>query len=272
VTTKQTIDQQTSNARNDRIERAAHELAARYRQGSKGGSLAADSSPADVSEALAIQQAVQTLLNAQTGGWKCSLPNAGQPVLAPIYRDRIVHAAQTTICRAPASQGEAEIEPEIAYVIGSDLPPRATPYSTQEVLQAVASTHLAFELIGSRYLDRKQESFIGKLADRLANDGLFVGPAIDGALNQGDTLAAFALSLRDANGELGNWSGKHPDGHPLTTLHWLVNYLAANGNGLQRGMVVTTGSYQGVIKVPANTAVHMQYGSLGQLDVTVQAA
>lgn len=272
MTTNQAIDQQSSSAPSDRIERAARELAARYSQGRKGGSLAADSSPADAAEALAIQQAVQSLLGTRTGGWKCSLPLSGQPVMAPIYSERIIHASVTTTCSTPVSQGEAEIEPEIAYVIGADLPPRATPYSPQEVLQAVASTHLAFELISSRYLDRKQESFPAKLADRLSNDGLFVGPAIDAGLNQGDTLAAFALTLRDANGELGNWNGKHPDGHPLTALHWLANYLAANGSGLQRGAVVTTGSYQGVIKVPAGTAVQMQFGRLGQLDVTVQAA
>jgi len=254
---------------NQRIERAAQELAARYTQRRHGGSLPADSSPTDCDDALAIQQRVQNLLGATTGGWKCSLPLQGQPVLAPIYTQRIAYAPAATLCKSPASNGIAEIEPEIAYVLGTDLPARATPYSAQEVLQAVASTHLAFELIGSRYTDRSKESFPGKLADRLANFGLFVGPAIDTDLNQGDTLAAFALTLNDANGELGTWNGKHPDGHPLTTLHWLANYLATHGSGLRRDDVVTTGSYHGVIEVPVDTALKMQFGPLGQLEVTV---
>jgi 2-keto-4-pentenoate hydratase len=261
-----------SLTRQDRIERAAHELAARHTAKRQGPTLSADSAPADLDEALAIQQHVLRLLDAQTGGWKCSLPSSGNITLAPIYRRRITNAASANDCTSPARDGSVEIEPEIAYMIGADLPPRATPYATQEIVQAIASTHIVFELIASRYNDRSKEPFANKLADCLANHGLFIGPAIDPALAQDASLATIALTLRDDHAELGNWNGKHPDGHPLQPLLWLANHLAANGSGLKRGEIVTTGSYHGVIRVPVDTAVSMQFGSLGKLDVTIRPA
>jgi 2-keto-4-pentenoate hydratase len=261
----------SSLTRQDRIERAAQELAVRHTAQRQGPTLSADGAPADLDEALAVQQRVMSLLDARTGGWKCALPASGNIILAPIYHHRISNAASVNDCASPAHDGNVEIEPEIAYMIGMDLPPRATPYTTQEIVQAIASTHIVFELIGSRYHDRSKEPFANKLADCLANHGLFIGPAIDPALAQDPSLATIALTLRDGHAELGNWNGKHPDGHPLQPLLWLANHLAANGSGLKQGEIVTTGSYHGVIRVPVDTVVSMQFGTLGKLDVTIRA-
>jgi len=144
------------------------------------------------------------------------------------------------------------------------------------VLAAIASTHLAFELIASRYAALATE-IPDKLADSLSNFGLHLGPQIDGpaALEDidGEVLRGFKLTLEsDGATAKQEWEGKHPDGHPLRALLWLVNYLNGRQTGLRRGEVVTTGSYHGLLQVPANQMLRMQFGTLGKLQVTIRAA
>lgn len=176
----------------------------------------------------------------------------------------------------PLIDGLAAVEPEIAYIIANDLPPRTATYSPEEVLQATASTHLAFELIATRYEPAAPLELPDKLADSLSNYGLFLGPAISNEYARenvdGQMLAAFHLTLSTVGKELGNWDGKHPDGHPLRALHWLTNYLSARNIGLRRGDVVTTGSYRGLLHLPSETPLQMSFGNLGKIDITMQAA
>ena len=46
------------------------------------------------------------------------------------------------------------IEPEIAFVIAHDLPPRATPYSDAEIRAAIGEARMVLELITTRYADK----------------------------------------------------------------------------------------------------------------------
>src|SRR6266516_947350 len=81
--------------------------------------------PVDVADALAIQERVRELLGAAIGGWKCSLPSAEREIAAaPIFASTITSDSP---CRILPIAGKARIEPEIAFVIGHDLPSRATP-------------------------------------------------------------------------------------------------------------------------------------------------
>jgi 2-keto-4-pentenoate hydratase len=254
------------------VDLAAELLVARRRDGLTGPALPPACRPVDIDDGLRIQQRVLQLLGAQIGGWKCSAPSAAGVVLAPIPEHAI---ARGLSCTMPVMDGLAAIEPEIAYVMAADLPPRSAPYSAEEVLQAVGSTRLAFELIATRYAAKALE-MPDKLADSLSNYGLFLGPAIAPGYGRenldGQVLPALQLTLSDATAELGSWNGKHPDGHPLRALHWLANYLAARNMGLKRGDAVTTGSYHGLIHVPADTPLNMTFGTLGKLAVTIRTA
>jgi 2-keto-4-pentenoate hydratase len=62
---------------------------------------------------------------------------------------------------------------------------------------------------------------------------------------------------------LSTHDGRHGDGHPLRPLVWLANFLAARGEGLRAGQVVTTGSYAGAIEVPLDELLTVTFGGLG---------
>ena len=235
---------------------ARHLLAARNAR-RPGARLPESCRPATLEDALAIQRQVTELLGEAIGGWKCSLPGSGKLIVGPIYAPTVSGASPYT---APAQSGMVRIEPEIAYVLGADLPPRDAPYTEAEVRAAVKETRAVLEVLGSRYADRAECAFPEMLADGLQNYGLFVGPVVPDEL--GGALSGFPVTVQGPAGEIAAKQGKHPDGYPLAPLHWLANFLAGRGEMLRAGQVVTTGSYCGVLEAPVATPLSVTYGGV----------
>lgn len=256
------------------INTAAKALAERRASGAAGDLLDETLRPKCFEQAFAIQQAVaeifKTTHNNPIAGWKCLLPTAEKTVVAPIYQhDVYIETAECPLY--PSSKGLARVEPELAFEIGNDLPPRATPYSEAEIDAALGKTRLALELIKSRYHTPSEANHFDALADGLVNQGLWLGPV----LNPQEDLetSRFELSVDIANGEHQQSdtlqkSAIHPNGFPKAGLYWLVNFLSAQGISLTQGQYVITGSYAGVLDLPLAQNCHFEYGALGQFDVT----
>ena len=248
---------------------ARHLLAAR-RARQPGPRIPESCRPAELEDALAIQQRVQALLGVATGGWKCSLPAPERAIsCAAIFAPSIARASP---CAVVAHGDTVRIEPEIAFVLGRDLPPRPQPYGEAEVRAAIAETRLALEILDSRYADPTGVAFAELLADQVSNQGLFVGPVLAGGLSR--TLEGFAVAIDDARGRLHSRDGRHPDGHPLRPLVWLASFLAGRteSGGLESGQIVTTGSYAGALEVPVGTRLEVRFGDLGAIAVELNAA
>lgn len=224
--------------------------------------------PATVDDALAIQRRVGELVGAPVGGWKCSVPTEPRPVAAaPIFAPAIRTASP---CRLEGSGPLAKVEPEIAFVLGHDLPARAAPYGDDDIRAAVREARLVLEVIGARYADPAAVTFPELLADGIANLGLFVGPVLTDPWRR--ALEAFPITVTGGGTTLATREGRHPDGHPLRPLAWLANYLAARGDHLRAGQIVTTGSYCGVVEVPVGEPLAFAFGDLGTLAVTLERA
>jgi len=254
------------------IESAAQQLIAARAARRPGARLPASCRPADAAAGLAIQRRVGEMLELDVGGWKCSVPTPDRQVgAAAIFAPTIVSVSP---CPILPIAGKARVEPEIAFVLGRDLPARATPYDEADVRAAIGEARLVLELMGPRYADPAEITFPELLADSIANQGLFVGPVLSNAV--GLSLDAFAIVIDGTDGTLVTREGKHPDGHPLRPLYWLANFLAAGGYGegvwLKAGQIVTTGSYCGVVDLPLQTELHVRYGDLGTLSVQFSAA
>ena len=263
------------------IQMAAHALATRRLTGRVAGALPAPCRPTTLSDALAVQEAVSAELAQRTGervvGWKCGLPGADTWVLAPLYGSTLYRGDDGEAGgSAPppagwpvwAQQGQVKVEPELAFVLGRDLPPRAQPYDTEEVAGAIASAHLALELIDNRYDAQAPVHFADRLADGLVNQGVWLGPAIDLAA----ACAAQALDIAvtaDAQPLLSQ-HGAHPAGDPLRPLCWLAEFLRGRGQGLRAGQVVITGSYAGAPWVPVGPTLQVRFGHLGTVTLRFQ--
>jgi len=244
--------------------KAAVLLVERRINGSQGDRLPEFCRPVNIEQALAIQAVVTQLwcerMDDSIGAWKCSLPSLNKIVVAPIYTRTIDSIPPVALW--PKGQ-RARVEPELAFFLGVDLPARAMPYLPEEIDQAISHTHLALELINSRYQAPATCEFPEMLADALVNQGLFIGPLVNAETAR--NTSELRITVDCGNGKRSEHEGKHPNGYPRAPLYWLVEFLRQRGEGLLAGQAIITGSYAGVIELPLDDEIRIDYGGLGSL-------
>ncbi|MFM7627502.1 MAG: 2-keto-4-pentenoate hydratase [Gammaproteobacteria bacterium] len=198
------------------------------------------------------------------GGWKIGAGGPDEtPLYAPIFKDDI-HPSGVTL--AAADFPGALVEAEIAFRLRQDLPARARPYDLETVAATVERVP-ALELYRSRYRDPRAASQPESLADCLANAGLVVGAPSGLAHRGADPSAADPSWDIDLviDGKAHEGRGlRHPVGDPLQLVAWLANYLAARGEMLCTGQVVTTGA---LLLGPIGNAVHGEWQGIGPVSV-----
>lgn len=251
-------------------QQAAGILVKRRLNGYQGERLPETCRPLDLEAAMVIQEAVSKLWCERTddsiGAWKCSLPSPEKWVVAPIYTRTIDSIPPVALW---PKGNVARVEPELAFFLGVDLPARTQPYSPGEIDNAISRTHMALELIHSRYETPANCAFPESLADALVNQGLFIGPLVDSEAAQ--NASEFTITVNGGEMEAREYTGKHANGHPRAPLYWLVEFLRVRGVGLLAGQAIITGSYAGVIEVPLNTDITFQYAGLGTMQARFEA-
>jgi len=243
-------------------EAAAQYLAAGRRARRSGERLPESCRPTDSQSAVAIQYRVTELLGEPIGGWKTAIPVQDKIHIGPIYAHDIYSSLPCPVRPRGAS---ARIEPEVAFVLGQDLGPRATPYTEADVRAAISETRLVLEVLGGRFADADAVPFPEKLADALNNQALFIGPMVPNALEQ--KLDKMPITVEGPGGFYLRRDGVHPSGHPLAALLWLANFVSARGDALKKGQIVTAGSYCGVLDLPLGKPLRVTFGDLGTLSV-----
>lgn len=244
---------------------AARFLIAARQSGIAGPRLPAECRPQSLGQAFAVQQRTAELLREtrqdSIAAWKSALPSPEKTVVAPIYASGTADAAAGPIA---AGSDIVRIEPEIAFELARDLPPRDTPYTDAEIDAAVGGARLALEVLGCRYASPEHASLPELLADHMFNQGLVLGPRIS---SPDAAPGCMTITLKVDGVEVEQHAGIHPNDRPKAGLYWLANFLREQGLGLTAGQHVITGSYAGFLDVPANKDVELTYGDLGVLKV-----
>lgn len=221
--------------------------------------------PTDGTSAIRVNRSqTRTKGDRSIGAWKCGLPSDGKIVIGRFYNSAIHRASSISLW---PDQGNAHFEPELAFVLKSDLPARKRRYSESEIDAAIGQTHLALELIDRRDPEPKNGAS-GMHAEGPENLGLFIGPAVDNAIAR--SAREIGLSL-DYLGESHARHGRHPTGLPREQLYWLVEHLRRNGEGLHAGQAVITGSYAGVLELPLGADIVIRYAGLGEMTVKFES-
>jgi 2-keto-4-pentenoate hydratase len=245
----------------EQIDQAAHHLVAARKAKTPGPTMPESYRPADYESAIAIQERVLEILGEAVGGWKCGTPNPlTGPVFAPLAASGLLRSSP---CAVPGDVGL--IEPEIAFVMAHDLPPRATPYTDAEIRAAIGEARLVLEFITTHYADRAAATAPEILADAYSHHALFIGPVITNVLDH--PLERLHVTIRTAAGALFDKVHPHPSGHPLKSLGWLVPFLNSRGQGVKAGQIVTTGSYAGIVEAPIGVPINVQLNDFGSFNV-----
>jgi 2-keto-4-pentenoate hydratase len=221
---------------------------------------------ASEADAYAIQDAVAaswTAAGDRIGAWKAGAPNATTtPSASPI--------AASTVRPSPVSLPAVRfhvigVEAELAYRFERDLPARNRPYTTDEVLAAVASMHVAIEVCDTRLAGWKTADAYTKLADNQLNAALVVGDPV-----QGWRQVAYAGQrcelIVDGKVEK-DTTGSHALVDPTPLLPWIVAHCIARNAPLRAGDIVTTGSWNGMVFVEPGASVVVRFPGLGEAKV-----
>ncbi|PMG28566.1 hypothetical protein BCU94_16715 [Shewanella sp. 10N.286.52.C2] len=219
-------------------------------------------SPKTLADAHAVQQLMIALHDHAPLGWKCLTPREDGSIIAAPLLGQVVETQ--VVCQMKAVNGQALIEPEIAFLLRSNLP-SGKHYSEAEIDAAIGSTHMALELIQPRFSQGYKANHYERLADGLSNQGLFIGPEIEKAAAY--KAAGINITMTQA-GIKHDYIGVHPCELPQNPMYWLVNYLSALGIELNAGEYIITGSYHGVIKVDMDTPLSVVYDNLGEFEVS----
>jgi 2-keto-4-pentenoate hydratase len=226
--------------------------------------------PTTRGEGYEIQKRVMDLSGGEICGWKIAATSAaGQkhirvdgPIAGRMLAARVV-ADGGSFSLAKNTMRVAEIE--FAFRMGRDLPPRATPYTLDEALDAVASLHPAIELPDSRFSAFERAGAVQLIADNAGTDFFVLGPAADIDVRKHDLAQHAVKGVIQARGVTADGVGANALGDPRIALVWLANELSTHGIGLRAGEVVTTGTCVIPIAIAPGDHITGDFGVIGSV-------
>jgi 2-keto-4-pentenoate hydratase len=227
--------------------------------------------PKTRAEGYAIQARLERHSAKPLFGWKIAATSkAGQahigvdgPMAGRLLAERVLPDGGST----PLGANHMRVaEVEFAFRMGKDLPPRAAPYATDEVLAAVDTLHPAIEIPDSRYDDFVTVGAPQLIADNACAHLVLVGAAAKSDWRRIDLAAHKGWGRNEGKFER-EGSGANVLGDPRTALAWLANELRGLGLTLAQGQIVITGTCVKPIEVEPGDHVVADLGVLGGLSV-----
>ena len=227
--------------------------------------------PQDLADGYAVQARLATLAGSPQVGWKIAATSVGGqthigvdgPLAGRLFADRVfADGARVSVAGNHMRVAEAEF----AFRMARDLPPRPTPYSVAEVMDAVTGLHPAIELPDSRFADFARAGGPQLAADDACAFAFVLGAAAQDDWRETD-LARSGVRLLVGGAEVTAGRGQDALGDPRTALTWLANNHAAQGAGLCAGQIVTTGVCGLPWPIAPGDDVCADFGLLGEVRV-----
>lgn len=214
--------------------------------------------PSSVAEGHAIQDRVAALVGEPIGAFKAGAPPDGEATRG-LIEARMVRPSPARMSAAEAPH--FGVEGETAFRFTHDLPPRAEPYTRDEVAKAV-SVLPVIEVVSSRFREPMSRPKLEQLADCGINAGLVTGPetADWSHLDLAKLKVTFIV-----NGETQiERVGGHPTDDPIAGAVALANMMPG---GVKAGQIVTTGSWTGLPFLKAGDRCVVRFEGLGEAEV-----
>jgi 2-keto-4-pentenoate hydratase len=250
-------------------EAAAIFVAAR-REGRLLDRLPDESSPRSLAEGYEIQSAFIEAWPDKLAGWKIGATShvtmqrfgVSEPIYGPFFA-RDVHTSPAT--PAIGSLQHMAIESEFAYRLGRDLPARGTPYTREEILDAVDAIIPCFEIVSPRFVRIPFDDVASAVADCMLNAAMILGTPITDW--RGIDAARHPVTLHIDGLVTGEGNGSDCLGDPRNVLDWIVEKLRARGISLKKGEILSTGTCTGIVPLKKDQTAVADFGPLGKVEV-----
>jgi 2-keto-4-pentenoate hydratase len=206
-------------------------------------------------------------------GWKIAATSkAGQAHIAvdgPMAGRLLAERVVTSGSRLRFGGNHMRVaEAEFAFRMAADLPPRATPYTADEVLRSVADLQPSIEIPDSRYLDFTAVGAAQLIADNACAHHFVIGPPAPARWRSID-LAAQRVAGVVEGGVRHEGVGANVLNDPREALTWLVNELSRLNLTVKAGQVVTTGTCLAPLPIVPGDRVTCDFGELGVVEVSL---
>jgi 2-keto-4-pentenoate hydratase len=252
------------------IEAASRTLHDHWRAGTKLAALEPSHRPRDRREAYAIQAVLENHSAGNLFGWKIAATSeAGQKhinVDGPMAGRILPQTVLPDGGIASMAGNEMRVaEPEFAFRMATDLPPRSSPYSVQQILDAVATLHPAIEIPDSRFADFVSAGAAQIIADNACAHMFVLGAPSTAnwrSLDLVEEKPVITLRGRQFTGH-----GKNVLGDPRIALTWLANELSQLGVTLRTDQIVTTGTCHPPLPIQSGDVFEADFGAIGRVSV-----
>jgi len=223
----------------------AETLVTTWRKGDLLTALPAELRPDTLEQGYDAQDAFFQLSAGERAGWKLGVgspaamrtANISRPLIGQLDKSRIygsgVHLDLPAL--SPLT-----IECEIAFVLDKDLP----PLPGREIDPTdIRTTCVTFEVVHSRFVDRKAVGWPSFVADNVGFEALIVGELLCEGIDRAalHTLAETAVVLLDGQPKATGLFGDVAT-DPFASLNALYQHAAERGITLKAGDIVSTGA------------------------------
>lgn len=227
--------------------------------------------PPDKQTAYRVARLVEEELGCDVVGWKIAAMKEGlQQKLrtdSPIYGRVFAPLKESPVIVEYIRQCSPIPEVEYQARLGVDLPPRAKPYTIEEVTEAVASLHPGIELAECRFVhDAAFPPLNAILADGAGAGTIAYGPAIADWRKRDIAGQEVVLTCNGALRRKGTAADALD--HPMVPLTWLANELSRTGIGLKAGQMVSTGTLTGMLRPKPGETFVADFGPFGSVTAT----
>ena len=209
--------------------------------------------PRTMMEGYDIQDRLVAVLDMPVVGWKLGMGSTiqkrqsgvGRSIAGRIFAPHVYRDGDTVPIPNAAP---VTVEFEIAYVLGRDIHPDEKSYPVMDV---VAEMRVAFELVLSRFVDRRAVGWPSFAADNSSFYALILGDAVDRDRIEG--LAESLVVTCDGQEMARRLSGENAT-DPAVALTDLVAVARERSMVLPQGSIISTGTLSKPFAVTAPSA------------------
>lgn len=218
--------------------------------------------PRNEDEAYTIQHRVLAHSGDRIAGWKAGAKGVDAPINGGLIPARGVLPSGTTLARNQFQWVGLELE--IAFYLNRDFPAQAAPYDEATVLASIDRMQPTIELVTSRIRPNPENPRIWAIADLLNHGALIVGEAVPYRADYPFLSPAVSWTFNGANVKP-EGPASNPAGDPRRLLAWTVNHCCRRGVDFTRDMVITAGTYTGVLKPKEAGEAVGSFAGLGEV-------
>ncbi|WP_250455746.1 2-keto-4-pentenoate hydratase [Caballeronia sp. ATUFL_M2_KS44] len=204
--------------------------------------------PASADDAYATQEATLRALGADSSdsraiaGWKVGSKSADGPIQGALLPASGVHESGAHL--SMQAFGKTGLELEVAFTFKRSFDANSGPYSDDDILNAIDSVHAAIEVVASRFAAWPDIDKIWQLADLQNHGALVVGEGVP--YDEAFPFVSPAMTFDYDGASLFDATPANPAGDPRRLLAWTINHAVSRGLIVEKGTVITAGSYTGM--------------------------